>query len=68
MRVPVLARMAAKRRIGYQSIGYKIVVRAICFPARWSHRAHSLRDSQATKSLEERGRNCEEAAKPDNFF
>ena len=25
MRVPVLARMAAKRRIGYQSIGYKIV-------------------------------------------
>ena len=25
MRVPVLARMAAKRRIGYQSIGYKIL-------------------------------------------
>ena len=25
MRVPVLARMAAKRRIGYQSIGYKVL-------------------------------------------
>jgi hypothetical protein len=25
MRVPVLARMAAKRRIGYQVIGYKIL-------------------------------------------
>ena len=25
MRVPVLARMAAKRRIGYQAIGYKIL-------------------------------------------
>ncbi len=25
MRVPALARMAAKRRIGYQSIGYKIL-------------------------------------------
>jgi len=25
VRVPVLARMAAKRRIGYQSIGYKIL-------------------------------------------
>jgi superfamily II DNA or RNA helicase len=27
MRVPVLARMAAKRRLGYQSIGYKILDR-----------------------------------------
>jgi superfamily II DNA or RNA helicase len=25
MRVPVLTRMAAKRRIGYQAIGYKIL-------------------------------------------
>ena len=25
MRVPVLARMAAKRRIGYQAIGYEIL-------------------------------------------
>ena len=25
MRVPVLARMAAKRRVGYQAIGYKIL-------------------------------------------
>lgn len=25
MRVPALARMAAKRRIGYQAIGYKIL-------------------------------------------
>jgi superfamily II DNA or RNA helicase len=24
MRVPVLARMAAKRRVGYQAIGYKV--------------------------------------------
>ena len=58
MRVPVLARMAAKRRIGYQSIGYKILGARDFFPARWSHRAHSLHDSQATKSLEECGRNC----------
>ena len=27
MRVPVLARMAAKRRLGYESIGYKILGR-----------------------------------------
>jgi superfamily II DNA or RNA helicase len=25
MRVPVLARMAAKRRVGYQAIGYKVL-------------------------------------------
>jgi hypothetical protein len=25
MRVPVLAQMAAKRRVGYQAIGYKIL-------------------------------------------
>ena len=30
-RVPVLARMAAKRRIGYQSIGYKILGRDLFF-------------------------------------
>jgi superfamily II DNA or RNA helicase len=33
MRVPVLNRMAAKRRLGYQSIGYKILDRDF-FPAR----------------------------------
>ena len=27
MRVPVLARMAAKRRVGYQAIGYKLGTR-----------------------------------------
>ena len=25
MKVPVLARMAAKRRVGYQAIGYKVL-------------------------------------------
>jgi hypothetical protein len=51
MRVPVLARMAAKRRIGYQSMVTRYWVRAICFPAKWSHRAHprKLRDNQAIK-------------------
>ena len=38
MRVPVLARMAAKRRIGYQSIGYKILS------------AHDLFSGQVVKS------------------
>jgi superfamily II DNA or RNA helicase len=31
MNVPVLARMAAKRRIGYQAIGYKILGRRDLF-------------------------------------
>lgn len=35
MRVPALARMAAKRRIGYQSIGYKIL------GTRELHRSHA---------------------------
>ena len=45
MRVPVLARMAAKRRAGYQAIGYKMLGSAICFPVRRSHRTnpHKIR-------------------------
>jgi superfamily II DNA or RNA helicase len=51
MRVPILARMAAKRRAGYQAIGYRYWVRAICFPAKWSHRTNprKLRNNQAIK-------------------
>ena len=39
MRVPVLARMAAKRRIGYRQLVSRNLVRAICFPV-GSHRTH----------------------------
>jgi len=68
MRVPVLARMAAKRRIGYQSIGYEILGARDLFSGQMVRSSDSLRDSRATKSLEACGRNYKEAAKPDNSF
>jgi superfamily II DNA or RNA helicase len=49
MRVPVLARMAAKRRIGYQSIGYEILGARDLFSGQMVRSSDSLRDSRATK-------------------
>jgi len=45
MRVPVLARMAAKRRIGYQSIGCKILGARDLFSGQVVTYLRKLRDS-----------------------
>jgi superfamily II DNA or RNA helicase len=67
MRVPVLARMAAKRRLGYQSIGYKIlgrdlfsgqIVTSSALAARWSS-GQIVRRARAE---------LQEAAKPNDSF
>ena len=50
MRVPVLARMAAKRRIGYQSIGYKILSAHDLFSGQVVTSSALGTHSQATKS------------------
>jgi hypothetical protein len=46
MSVPVLALMAAKRRVGYQTIGYRILRPVICFPISRSHQRHPVRRPQ----------------------
>jgi hypothetical protein len=49
MRVPALARMAAKRRIGYQSIGYKILSEHDLFSGQVITSSALGTHSQATK-------------------
>ncbi len=53
MRVPVLARMAAKRRIGYRAIGYKTLGARDLFSGWRSHRTclRKLLEDQAVNNL-----------------
>jgi len=48
MRVPVLARMAAERRAGYQAIGYKMSGTRDLFPVRRSHERIRVRYGRIT--------------------